>query len=197
LDGFEPYSRNRLARGYHIASKEFEENAGIHPSFPTVAPGMIKIGDASLSVEWAAGAMVANASDLARYAQELKQGHLLDSRSMAILNDYRGIKDEPFEIGHGLFRASMENFPAKIGHSGGVLGYSAKMNWFQDGEITWVILINLGTMHSGSKHDLYSAMKQLGSDKKLSVLLLEIDNANIRDLHRLKQNKMTTTLTKW
>jgi D-alanyl-D-alanine carboxypeptidase len=176
LDGFESYSRERLARGYHIASKEFIENAGIHPSFPTVTPELIKIGDANLSVEWSAGGMVAKAADLALFAQELKQGHLLDSRSMAILMDYRAINDSSSEVGHGLFRQTIENYPPVIGHSGGVLGYAATMNWFEDGEITWVVLMNLGHMHAGSNHGQYSAGKLL-RDKKLSALLLEIDNA--------------------
>ncbi len=174
LDGFESFARDRMASGYHVASKKFQEVAGIHSSFAEVAPEFIKTGDASLSVEWTAGGMVATATDLSRYAQALASGRLLDKRSMATLLDFRPTGSPGVEVGHGVFRKLDDDTAPQIGHSGGVLGYSAKMNWFENGKIAWAILINQGHMHTGKDHSRTS-VAAFTADPGLMELLWEIN----------------------
>ncbi len=151
LDGFEPLPRERVAGNYHFASESYLNAAGLHPAFPTIRPGLIETSAYNLSPEWAAGGMVAAASDLARFAAGLAAGKLLNARSRALFFDFRPTQtsDGRMEAGRGIFRMPMrEGGPPLINHTGGVLGFSAVMAWLEGTDTSLVVLINVGTMHA-------------------------------------------------
>lgn len=145
MDGFEAIPRDRIAGNYHAATDEFVKTAGVNAAFPEVAPGMIETSKANLSVEWTAGGLVSTAGDLALYARALRDGKLLKPASMAILKDLG-----PFGYGHSL--STLKGTKELIyGHSGGVLGFSARMYWLADKDLVMVVLMNIGAMHSGEQ----------------------------------------------
>lgn len=148
LEGFQSVPSERLSKRYHYSTPEFERDAGIHSSFPTVREGLIDVSTSNLSVEWAAGGMVASASDLACYAAALQTGKLLQPQSMAFMKDWFPIKPGQ-EIGHGMFRVCTQAGYTLVGHMGAVLGYTASMQWFEGQDLAMVVLANVGTMHIG------------------------------------------------
>jgi len=148
LEGFQAVPSERLSKRYHYSTPEFKSNAGIHSSFPEVREGLIDVSTSNLSVEWAAGGMVATASDLARYAAALQAGQLLQPQSMSFVKDWFPIKQDQ-EIGHGVFRVRTQAGYNLLGHMGAVLGYTASMQWFEDKDLAMVVLANVGTMHIG------------------------------------------------
>jgi D-alanyl-D-alanine carboxypeptidase len=138
---------------YHYATPVFEDVAGVHRGFPEIRPYLVESTAGNLSPEWTAGGIVASASDLARWAQELRDGKLLTpemhrealtyyppEESRNSRNQYlQGIsRTEQYYEGH-----------ARLGHGGGTLGFSAAMYWFEDTDIVMVLLTNVGAMHSG------------------------------------------------
>jgi D-alanyl-D-alanine carboxypeptidase len=156
LDGFQPVPRDRLAGNYHFATPAYIEAAGINTAFETIRPGLIETTGFNLSVEWAAGGIVAAAEDLAIFAQALAAGNLLDERSRSMFLDFRPASEDEgsMEVGRGIFRMPVrENGANMINHGGGVLGYSAFMGWVENTEISVVVLINVGTMHSSPMGD--------------------------------------------
>lgn len=145
MDGFEAVPKDRIAGNYHFATDEFVKTAGVNAAFPEIAPEVIETSKANLSVEWTAGGLVSTARDLALYARALRDGKLLKPASMAILKDL-----SPFGYGHSL--STLKGTPELIyGHSGGVLGFSAAMYWQADKDLVMVVLMNIGTMHSGEE----------------------------------------------
>lgn len=151
LDGFERYDRSRLAGSAQIADAAYRQAAGgDNPAFPRVAGGScIDTSGASLSCEWAAGGLVATADDLARYAVALRDGRLLDRASMAELLRFNG---HGYGRSIGRLRAGPHEL---IGHTGGVLGFTAAMFWFDDIDLAVVILRNLGAMHAARPNRFY------------------------------------------
>ena len=150
LEGFQTLPSERLAKRYHYNTPEFIRDAGVHSSFPQVRDDLIDVSTSNLSVEWAAGGMVATAADLARYAAAFRAGKLLNAASMAFVQDWFSISDsDGFEVGHGIFRIRTKAGFSLLGHMGAVLGYTASMQWFEDQDLAMVVLANVGTMHVG------------------------------------------------
>jgi D-alanyl-D-alanine carboxypeptidase len=147
LDGFEEPTTER-AQGYHAATREFEQNAGVAAAFPVVAPGLIKTGTATLSPEWSAGGLIASAADLACFGAALRDKPLLSAEERRTMFQFQTI-GEGMEVGHGIFRRQAEQ-DHLLYHGGAVLGYSAFFGWFEDLDASFAILTNLGTMHSGA-----------------------------------------------
>ena len=147
LEGFQPLPVERLARRYHYGTAGFVRDAGIHQDFNVVRPGLIDVSGSNLSVEWAAGGLVASAADLARYAVAFRNGALLSTASMAIVQDWLPVNDTT-AIGHGLFRRETP-LGVFVGHEGAVLGYTAVMRWAEATDLAIVALANVGTMHTG------------------------------------------------
>ncbi|ETN92751.1 D-alanyl-D-alanine carboxypeptidase precursor [Gammaproteobacteria bacterium MOLA455] len=149
LEGFQALPTARLAKRYHYSSADFIRDAGIHRSFPEVSKGLVDVSASNLSVEWAAGGMVATASALARFSVGLHTGKLLDPTSMGLMQRWFPVIDR-VHAGCGLFQVETKQGRKLLGHTGGVLGYSASMQWSEADQLALVVLSNVGSMHSGA-----------------------------------------------
>jgi D-alanyl-D-alanine carboxypeptidase len=139
-------------RNYHYATPSFQEAAGVHRGFPEIRPYLIDSTAGNLSPEWAAGGIVASASDLVRWARAIRDGELLGPEMQREVFTYyppregrsgrsrylQGLqRTEDFFDGHSI-----------VGHGGATLGFSGGMFWLEDTDITVVVLTNVGQMHS-------------------------------------------------
>ena len=149
LEGFEPVPPALLPHRYHWATEDFQEAAGIHPSFPAVGAELIDASTSNLSVEWTAGGMVASATDLARFMVALRDGQLLSKESMATLTAWRPVRDG-VDVGHNVFRYVYPDGHILVGHGGSVLGFTGSTYWIDGADVAVAVVANVGTMHSGS-----------------------------------------------
>ena len=138
---------------YHYATPYFDETAGVHRGFTQIRPYLVESTGANLSPEWAAGGMVSSASDLVRWAQAIRNGELLGPAMQKEVYTYyppeKGASAR-MQYMQGVMRISdFYQDHAVCGHSGGTLGFTALMYWFEDPDITVVVLTNVGGMHSG------------------------------------------------
>ena len=137
---------------YHYATPEFEAAAGVHRGFPEIRPYLVESTAGNLSPEWTAGGIVASASDLVRWAQELRDGKLLtpEMRREA-LTYYPPLesRNSRSQYLQGISRTEQyfEDYTI-LGHGGGTLGFSAAMYWVEDTDVVVVLLANVGAMHS-------------------------------------------------
>lgn len=159
LEGFEPIPVERLAGRHHFATPAFREALGVNTAFAELEGGLLDVSASNLSVEWAAGGMVATAGDLARYGVAIFDGTLLSDEALDGLLTFRTIQwsspadenaePEPLvETGYGLFRRKLGEFQV-LGHAGDVLGYSAWLYYEPSNQIALSVLANAGTMHAG------------------------------------------------
>ena len=138
---------------YHYATPRFDEVAGIHRDFPEIRPYIVESTAGNLSPEWTAGGIVASASDLVRWAQELRDGELLTPEMKREAFTYYP-PQEP-RGGHNQYLQGISRTEqyyddyARLGHGGGTLGFSAGMYWLEDTDVVVVMLANIGAMHSG------------------------------------------------
>lgn len=147
LEGFETGLPCRLPRRYHFATAEFREKAGIALAFDEVAPGLIDVTPSNLSVEWAAGGLIAPPADLVRFGIALRAGRLLEPASLAFLRQWRAGMASPC-IGHSLFQFRDDQV-LREGHHGNVLGFNAALWWSENPDVVVAIQSNVGSMHSG------------------------------------------------
>jgi D-alanyl-D-alanine carboxypeptidase len=137
---------------YHYATPQFRREAGIHRTFPEIRPYLIETTSANLSAEWTAGGMVSSASDLVRWVQELRDGKLLSPQTHRdALTHFppREPRTSGLQYLQGIGRT--ENFfrgATRLGHSGGVLGFSAAMYWLEGTDVAVALLANVGRMHT-------------------------------------------------
>ena len=136
---------------YHYATPQFQREAGIHRSFPEIRPYLIETTSANFSSEWTAGGIMSTASDLVRWAQELRDGKLVSPKTHRAQLTYSPPRipysGNPYLQGVG--RA--ENYfrgAARLGHIGGVLGFSAAMFWLEGTDVVVALLANVGRMHT-------------------------------------------------
>lgn len=151
LDGFDTIEEPRSPNRYHWATKTFRETAGLCPSFPVLREGrLVDCSASNLSVSWVAGGMISCPSDLVKFAAALKQdGKLLKPESLATMKDFRPTGNERLgDMGHGLFRVKSGE-RTWLGHSGGVLGFSAGLWWTENGDCTVCMLSNVGVVNTG------------------------------------------------
>ncbi|RPG30228.1 MAG: class A beta-lactamase-related serine hydrolase [Muricauda sp. TMED12] len=154
LESFEQVPGGYVAN-YHYATPEYLKVAGHSPYFPYANPYLIETSRSNLSTEWAAGGLVSTSHDLVKWAQALNTGDFLDKEIKEQYFTYHppgGVANPNFQYAQGIYRI----FPyyrghAVLGHSGGVLGFSAMMFWIEDTDIIVVSLVNVGNMHSGLK----------------------------------------------
>ncbi len=150
MESFEPITGN-LAHHYHYATPSFVREAGIHRTFPLIRPLLVESTAANLSPEWAAGGMVASAGDLVRFARALRDGQLLSPAMQQEMFTFRPPVDgSTREYLQGIAR-SREIHPRYplVGHSGGTLGFSTRMQWLEGIDLIMVVMMNVGTMHTG------------------------------------------------
>lgn len=138
---------------YHFATPIFAASAGIHQNFPEIRPYLIETTAANLSCEWTAGGMVSSARDLLRWAQAIQTGELLNPAShKEIFRHYPPLKSEDSRETYLQGIQKIKSYykdQTAYGHSGGTLGFTAKMFWLDKAGITIVLLTNVGEMHSG------------------------------------------------
>jgi D-alanyl-D-alanine carboxypeptidase len=138
---------------YHYATPQFERAAGVHRGFTEIRPYVVESTAGNLSPEWTAGGFVSSASDLVRWAQELRDGTLLTPEMHREALTYyppREARNSRSEYLLGISRT--ENYHdgnARLGHGGGTLGFSAGMYWLENTDVVVVVLTNIGAMHSG------------------------------------------------
>lgn len=138
---------------YHYATPRFQEVAGVHRGFPEIRPYLVESTAANLSPEWTAGGIVTSASDLARWAQALRDGELLAPamhREMLTYYPPEETRGGSSSYMQGIARTeSYYRDYTILGHGGGTLGFTAGMYWLEDTNIVVVLLTNVGQMHSG------------------------------------------------
>ena len=153
LEGFEePKHPENLSHRYHWATDTFEKEAGVSPVFPYVRSRLIDATGSSLSTEWTAGGMITSTPDLLKFASALRDGRFLSQLGMNTLKDWKDFPASSYQVGHGIFRmvspsTSKDNW---LGHSGGVLGFSAFVLWKESGDCVVSVLANVGSVHSGA-----------------------------------------------
>ncbi|RFU34737.1 hypothetical protein B7463_g1625, partial [Scytalidium lignicola] len=155
LEGFEdaPQSTSEIMpHRYHYATETFRKTAGLCPSFSQQewqGNSLIDVSLSNLSVEWVAGGMISTPRDLLKFAILLRDGKLLGSSSMYILQAWQPV-EKGREVGHGLFRVeSPLGYGSWVGHNGSVLGFTGALWWREEADCAICILANVGTMHSG------------------------------------------------
>lgn len=146
-EGFEDYDTGEIPCRYQWATTAYKETAGICPAFPQVGKNLIEAVGSNLSLSWMAGGMFSSASDLVKFALALRDGKLLKSTSMEIMQQWRPANSNS-EMGHGLFRMLVPGKGTWLGHSGGVLGFSSGLWWKEDGDCAISMLSNEGVVHS-------------------------------------------------
>lgn len=152
FEGFEEAKHpEHLPHRYHWATDQFRDTAGVAPSFPYVRDNLIEVTPSNLSTSWTAGGMISSVHDLLKFASALRDGRLLGSAGMNILKGWKPFPDSSQQVGHGIFRwdslgTSNESW---LGHTGGVLGFSAFLLWKEEGDCAVCVLSNVGSVHSG------------------------------------------------
>lgn len=161
FEGFEAGHPSRVPHRYHYATQRFRERAGIAPGFISITPELIDTGPTNLSVEWTAGGMISSPRDLVRFALALRDGKLLKPESQAFMEEWKpavtGLK-----VGHGLFEMNTVAGPT-VGHTGGVLGFSAALWWSEQSDVVVAVMGNVGSTDSG-KAPPNAASVGLGDD---------------------------------
>jgi D-alanyl-D-alanine carboxypeptidase len=138
---------------YHYATPRFQQVAGVHRGFPEIRPYIVESTAGNLSPEWTAGGIVSSASDLVRWARAIRDGELLGPAMQQEVFTYyppEQRRSRRSQYMQGIARTE-DYFEgrAALGHSGGTLGFTAMMYWFEDSDIIVVMLTNVGGMHSG------------------------------------------------
>jgi D-alanyl-D-alanine carboxypeptidase len=150
MDSFEVIPGGYV-HNYHYATPQFQREAGINRSFPEIRPYLIETTSANLSSEWTAGGLVSTASDLVRWAQELRDGKLVSPKTHREQFTYLPprVPRTGAQYLQGIGRT--EDFfrgAARLGHSGGVLGFSAAMYWLEGTDVVVALLANVARMHT-------------------------------------------------
>jgi len=153
LEGFEEgVAKDKVPRRYHFATKDFIKDAGICPKFSEVewnGSNLIDATGSNTSVEWVTGGMLSSPSDLVKFGIAIRDGKLLNPKSMKTLQNWKPAS-KTAEIGHGLFRfRSPLGYGTWLGHNGSVLGFAGSLFWAEEGDCVICVLGNVGTMHAG------------------------------------------------
>lgn len=168
MEGFEAGQHARVPRRYQFVTPKFRADAGLAPSFAQVRPDLIDTGDTNLSDEWVAGGFVSSTRDLVAFGRALSSGRLLKPESLAFMEQW-GPAFRRMDHGHGLFLIHAGK-AALIGHTGGVLGFSAALWWSASGEAIVAVLGNGSGMHAGPTPRKAAA---LGLDPEFVELAVE------------------------
>ncbi|WP_437874440.1 serine hydrolase domain-containing protein [Sorangium sp. So ce513] len=124
FDGEEPIA-GELARGYTGDGTDI--TSAIHPSFP-----------------WSAGALVASAGDIARWAVALYGGAALDPASLAEMLAHpvpTGVEGQGYGLGTLVIGREVLGVPA-FGHEGGAPGYTTVMLYYPEQQAAVAAVVN-------------------------------------------------------
>jgi D-alanyl-D-alanine carboxypeptidase len=163
LEGFEVVPEDRVTGRYHFATPDYLRAAGISKLFPEVRLGLIDVSVSRLSPEWAAGGLVTTASNLVKFAVALRDGRLLTPDSLRFMMQWSATDQPGTEVGHGLFRNLNKDGTHLIGHSGGVLGFSADMGWLEESDVALAFLYNAGSVNSGQVPLQWTGVKKFAA----------------------------------
>ena len=137
---------------YHYTTPSFDKVAGVHRGFPEVRLYIVESTAGNLSPEWTAGGIVSSASDIVRWAQSIRDGELIGEEMQREAFTYYPPKELP--RGRGKYMQGISKVTnyyhgkSAFGHSGGTLGFTAMMYWFENSDVIVVMLTNVGGMHS-------------------------------------------------
>ncbi|WP_437729993.1 serine hydrolase domain-containing protein [Sorangium sp. So ce1335] len=127
FDGEEPIEGD-LARGYTTGGTDM--TSIVHPSLP-----------------WSAGAMVASAGDVARWAVALYGGAALEPDSLAeMIADPvpTGVAGQGYGLGTLVIGREVLGVPA-LGHDGGIPGYATEMLYYPEQQAAVAAIVNSDT----------------------------------------------------
>jgi D-alanyl-D-alanine carboxypeptidase len=148
FEGFEPVDTARLPSRYHFGTPEFRRVAGIHPTFRRITPQLIDVSRSNLSTEWAAGAILATARDLALFARALRDGSVVSAQALERMTAFEPTDDKDEDMGQGL---ALDRYGHErlIGYTGNVLGFGAVVGWIPGEDVVLALMTNVGAMHAG------------------------------------------------
>lgn len=175
VEGFEDGPHDGASRRYHYTSKQFRETAGISTDFSPVSDDFMDVTGSNLSVSWMAGGMISHPLDLVKFAVALRDGALLSPSSTACMQNWRETTIPKHQMGLGLFRQS-SSAGTWLGHSGGVLGFSAQLWWREGHDCVLVVLANVGTVNAGSVSFGTGAVIQKSNLLELAAHLVECNH---------------------
>jgi len=147
FEGFEQVDSRRLPARYQFGTGAFVRDAGMHRSFRRVG-ALLDVSRSNLSVEWAAGAIVATAHDLALFMRALRDGQVVSRAALERMEDFHPTDDRDEDMGQGLAR-DRYGHEQLIGYTGNVLGFGAVAGWVPDQDLVIALLTNVGAMHAG------------------------------------------------
>ena len=150
MESFEPIPGG-ISHHYHYATPAFVRDAGLHPNFTEIRPYLVESTVGNLSPEWAAGGLVSTPGDLVRFAHGLRDGALLSPAIQKEMFTFVPSADnENREYMGGIARMpQFYDSMSILGHSGGTLGFSSIMHWFEEIDLIVTASVNVGGMHSG------------------------------------------------
>ncbi len=148
FEGFETVDVSRLPSRYHFATAEFRRDAGVSSGFRQATPLLLDVTRSNLSTEWTAGAIVATAHDLALFARDLRDGHIVGAAALVRIMAFKPSDDQDEDMGQGL---ALDRYGQQtlIGYTGNVLGFGAAVGWVPGEDVVIALLTNVGAMHSG------------------------------------------------
>jgi D-alanyl-D-alanine carboxypeptidase len=142
--------RRRIFTPLHLGATTFDNAAriaGPHAHGYFLRPP-VDVSVGSPSVEWAAGAVVSNADDLADFFDALLGERLLPARLLRAMETVRNV---PFAWSYGLGLMKVPTpCGAAWGHTGASPGYDATALNSKDGSRQVVVLVNATTSLSGA-----------------------------------------------
>ncbi len=98
-----------------------------------------------LSVEsnTTAGGIVSTVYDIARFIEELAEGHLISQNSLAEMKKGSAVETNDWERTYGLgLNIATTNYGEVIGHLGGLTGYNTTMFYFTEKQVTFILFVN-------------------------------------------------------
>ena len=136
----------RIARPLHLTSLRYgglpNGEAGAAKGYRVEDDKAVPARPLDMSVPHAAGALVANAEDLARWAEALHHGKVVKPASYALMTaptTLPGGKVEPY--GFGLIPGTLRGHPT-VSHDGGIFGFSTDSRYLTKDGIFVAVLAN-------------------------------------------------------
>lgn len=141
--GFGPLEATRIAKGYMAVGLDGRPIMSLGPASPAVGPVTLKENTAMLDRGNPAGGGYSTAGDLAAFSEALRRGKLL-GRAMTdhlLAGTFSGVQRPKY--GYGL-REQMVGGRRFVGNGGGAPGVNAEFRFEPGGDLSVVVLSNLG-----------------------------------------------------